>query len=205
VRISETYGPGDMRLLKLFRGGPQRALGSRSATETTSISSSTWMICPAACLAACRRAGHACLGRQSYFAGSGGSSTNQPRWLAHYRRRGQPYPPGVCTYRCWPVAAAAVVFESTFGPVGTQKPGRLKSAAGWTSFFRKSFHFSTLQAERLLGFRAAPLILQREPPKRPRLVSATRGCSARPGESCNGDINAAKAPVRERAKAPDLR
>jgi nucleoside-diphosphate-sugar epimerase len=51
----------------------------------------------------------------------------------------------------WPVAAAAVVFESTFGPLGLKPPLNRRRL----DFFRKSFHFSTLQAERLLGFRAA--------------------------------------------------
>jgi nucleoside-diphosphate-sugar epimerase len=43
------------------------------------------------------------------------------------------------------------MFESTFRPLGLKPPWHRRRL----DFFRKSFSFSTSEAERLLGFRAA--------------------------------------------------
>src|SRR5581483_6942942 len=49
----------------------------------------------------------------------------------------------------WPFLLAAMVFESTFSPLGLKPPLHRRRL----DFFRKSFSFSNEKAERVLGFR----------------------------------------------------
>jgi nucleoside-diphosphate-sugar epimerase len=49
----------------------------------------------------------------------------------------------------WPFVLAAFAFESTFSPLGLKPPLHRRRL----DFFRKSFSFSTAQAQKLLGFK----------------------------------------------------
>jgi nucleoside-diphosphate-sugar epimerase len=49
----------------------------------------------------------------------------------------------------WPFVAAAFFFESTFSPLGLKPPLHRRRL----DFFRKSFSFSSSQAQKLLDFR----------------------------------------------------
>lgn len=144
VRISETYGPGDMRLLKLFRAvqrgryltlgdgrnlhqliyvddvarGLLAAVQSINATGETIILAGTEILTTDQMVAAI------------------GAAVDRPRPTWHAP--------------LWPFSAAAFLFEMTMPPLGMRPPLHQRRL----DFFRKSFRFSTAAAERLLGFRA---------------------------------------------------
>jgi nucleoside-diphosphate-sugar epimerase len=48
----------------------------------------------------------------------------------------------------WPFVLAALVFESTFSPLGLKPPLHRRRL----DFFRKSFSFANAKAEQILGF-----------------------------------------------------
>jgi nucleoside-diphosphate-sugar epimerase len=145
VRISETYGPGDFRLLKLFRAldrGRFLIIGSgqnrRQAIHVRDLVQGLMLAAthPGA------------LGETFVLAGQETMTTREmvaqvaralgrtaPRWHAPL----------------WPFLAAAVVMETTLSPLGVQPPLHRRRL----DFFRKSFVFSTAKAQRVLGFKAA--------------------------------------------------
>lgn len=145
VRISETYGPGDFRLLKLFRAldrGRFLIIGSgqnrRQAIHVRDLVQGLMLAAthPAA------------VGETFVLAGEETMTTREmvenvaralgrtaPRWHVPL----------------WPILAAAVVMEKTLSPLGIQPPLHRRRL----DFFRKSFVFSTAKARRLLGFTAA--------------------------------------------------
>lgn len=144
IRISETYGPGDMRLLKLFRGvqtGRYVTVGS-GENEHQLIYVDDLI---RGLLAAC--ATPAAAGETIVLAGAEAITTNAmvaaiSSAVGSDRR--------VWHSPMWPFMAAGYVLEKTFGPLGLQPPLHRRRL----DFFRKSFRFSTAAAERLLGFRA---------------------------------------------------
>jgi len=144
VRISETYGPGDMRLLKLFRGvhsGHYLTLG-RGTNEHQLIYVDDLV---QALLAACDAPKAS--GETLVLAGSERVTTNamvSAIGAAVGSRRHVFHAP------MWPFVAAAYVFEATLSPLGLKPPLHRRRL----DFFRKSFRFSTAKAEQLLGFRA---------------------------------------------------
>ncbi len=145
VRISETYGPGDLRLLKLFRavakgryltigdGRNQHQLiyvedlgrGLLAAVESPRAAGATVILAGTELLATDEMvtAVAAAVGRP-------GTPRHVPMW---------------------PFSAAAFVFEKTLPPLGIRPPLHQRRL----DFFRKSFRFSTQAAETLLGFRSA--------------------------------------------------
>jgi nucleoside-diphosphate-sugar epimerase len=142
VRISETYGPGDFRLLKLFRaldrgrflvigaGSNRRqmihvedlARGLLLAAAAPAAVGQTFVMAGAEVMTTREMVGHvaAALGRRA------------PRVRAPM----------------WPFLAAAILFEHTLSPLGIQPPLHRRRL----DFFRKSFVFSTAKAQRVLEF-----------------------------------------------------
>lgn len=142
VRISETYGPGDFRLLKLFRAvnrGRFFIIGS-GANQRQPIHVADMV--RGLLLAG---AHPAAVGETFVMAGNETLSTRDlvdevasalhrspPRWRVPL----------------WPFLAAAVVMERTLAPFGIQPPLHRRRL----DFFRKSFLFSTAKARALLDF-----------------------------------------------------
>jgi dihydroflavonol-4-reductase len=144
ARISETYGPGDMRLLKLFRAvqsgryltiGDGRNLhqliyvddlarGLLAAAESANAAGATVIL-----------AGTETLTTDEMAAAIGAAvERSHPPWHVPL----------------WPFSVAASVCEKTMPPLGLRPLLHQRRL----DFFRKSFRFSTTAAERLLGFRA---------------------------------------------------
>jgi dihydroflavonol-4-reductase len=143
IRISETYGPGDMRLLKLFR-----AIGSGRYVTVGAGENEHQLIyvedLARGLLAACGAPKAA--GQTIVLAGCEHLTTNAMvaaiSAAVRSRRRIRHSP-------MWPFVAAAFGFEKTFAPLGLKPPLHRRRL----DFFRKSFRFSTSAAEGLLNFR----------------------------------------------------
>lgn len=142
VRISETYGPGDFRLLKLFRAidrGAFMMIGSgqnkRQVMHVNDLVRGLLLATehPAA------------VGQTFVMPGHEVMTTRQMVEKIAIAL-GRPVPR--LRLPLWPFMAAAVAFETTFKPLGIQPPLHRRRL----DFFRKSFVFSTRKAEALLGF-----------------------------------------------------
>jgi nucleoside-diphosphate-sugar epimerase len=145
VRISETYGPGDYRLLKLFRAierGRFMIIGEGlNRRQTIHVGD----LVQGLMLAAVHPAA---VGETFVLAGQETMTTREMvEYVAHALGRRAPrwHAP------MWPFLAAAVAFEKTLSPLGIQPPLHRRRL----DFFCKSFVFSTAKAARLLGFRAS--------------------------------------------------
>lgn len=144
VRISETYGPGDMRLLKLFKGirkGRFLTVGSGDNIHQLIYVDDL----SRGLLAACTAPG--AVKQTIVLAGEEKLTTNDmvtniSAALGSSKR--------VMHAPMWPFVAAAFVFESTFSPLGLKPPLHRRRL----DFFRKSFYFSNAKAQELLGFRS---------------------------------------------------
>ncbi len=141
-RISETYGPGDFRLLKLFRAidrGRFVMLGSgenvRQVIHVDDLA--------AGLLLAAEHPG--AVGETFVFAGTDVMTTNSmvAQIAAALKRR----PPRIHV-PVWPFRAAAAVLEGTLRPLGIQPPLTQRRL----DFFTKSFMFSTVKYRQVLGF-----------------------------------------------------
>jgi nucleoside-diphosphate-sugar epimerase len=144
VRISETYGPGDFRLLKLFRAvnrGRFLIIGSgRNRRQAIHVSD----LIRGLMLAATHPAA---VGETFVLAGQETMTTvDMVEQVA--RALGRPAPR--LSVPLWPFLCAAVVMEKTLAPLGIQPPLHRRRL----DFFRKSFVFSTEKAQRMLGYRA---------------------------------------------------
>jgi dihydroflavonol-4-reductase len=143
VRISETYGPGDMRLLKLFRGirkGRYLTVGQGENLHQLIYVDDLSRGLLAACTAP------AAVKQTVVLAGSEQITTNAmvsaiSEAVGNNKR--------VFHAPMWPFILAALVFESTFSPLGLKPPLHRRRL----DFFRKSFSFSTAKAEQTLSFR----------------------------------------------------
>jgi nucleoside-diphosphate-sugar epimerase len=145
IRISETYGPGDRRLLKLFRGvakGMFFVIGNGKnihqlifvddlvdgfllAAKHPAATSETFVL-----------AGDERLSTNDMVAAIAGAvGTQQKKWRAPL----------------WPFMALATILEVTLRPLGIQPPLHRRRM----DFFTKSFQISTAKAESLLGFKAS--------------------------------------------------
>lgn len=144
VRISETYGPGDMRLLKLFRAvqsgryatlGDGRNLhqliyvadlaeGLLAAMQASSAPGTTVLL-----------AGTEVLSTDEMIAAIGAAVGNL--------RRARHVP-------LWPFSVAASLCETLMPPLGLRPFLHQRRL----DFFRKSFQFSAAAAQQILGFRA---------------------------------------------------
>jgi dihydroflavonol-4-reductase len=143
VRISEAYGPGDMRLLKLFRAidkGRYVTLGAgRNERQLIYVDD----LCRGL-IAAARSA--AAVGQTVILAGSERLTTDDVAAeisSALGRQRAVRHVP------LWPFDVAATVMETVLPPLGMKPPLHRRRL----DYFRKSFRFSTQRAQRLLDFR----------------------------------------------------
>ena len=144
VRISETYGPGDFRLLKLFKGIERRrffvigsGMNQRQVIHVDDLARGLLL------------ASHhpQAPGQLFVFAGAEVMTTNEMVGLVAQALDTQPHGFKV---PMWPFMTAAVMMEKTLKPLGIQPPLHRRRL----DFFRKSFFFSTEKAHELLGFRA---------------------------------------------------
>lgn len=142
VRISETYGPSDFRLLKLFRAidrGHFAIVGSganrRQCLHVNDLTRALLLTAqhPLA------------VGQTFVIAGAESMTTNEMAHLiaaALNRRTPKLHAP------LWPFKLAASIFEAICPPLGMQPPLHHRRL----DFFTKSFVFSTTKAQTLLGF-----------------------------------------------------
>lgn len=144
VRISETYGPGDLRLLKLFRAvdrGHCVMLGAgRNRRQVIYIDDLMRGLLIAA-------QHPAASGQTFIFAGQEVMTTQQmvTRIAAALERK-----PPQLKLPLWPFVTAATVLEATLRPLRIQAPLHPRRL----DFFRKSFVLSTAKGSNVLGFRA---------------------------------------------------
>jgi dihydroflavonol-4-reductase len=142
VRISETYGPGDFRLLKLFRALDRgrffiigAGLNQRQVIHVADLSRGLLLA----------SSSPAAVGETFVMAGQETMTTREmvqrvatalgrpaPRWRAPM----------------WPFLAAAVAMEKTLSPLGVQPPLHRRRL----DFFRKSFVLSGAKARAVLDF-----------------------------------------------------
>ncbi len=144
VRISETYGPADLRLLKLFRAiqrGRYVTLGSgRNERQLIYVED----LCRALLAAADTPAA---AGQTMILAGAERLTTDA-MVTAISVALGKPA--RTRHVPLWPFDVAAAVFETCLPPLGLKPPIHRRRL----DFFRKSFRFSTERAARLLNFHA---------------------------------------------------
>jgi dihydroflavonol-4-reductase len=142
VRISETYGPGDLRLLKLFRSIDRGAfvmIGSgRNLRQVIYVDDLTHGLALAA-------EQPAAIGETFVFAGTEVMTTAQMvRQISDALGRR----PSSKRLPVWPFRAAAAVLEAALRPLKIQPPLTQRRL----DFFTKSFEFSTRKSQQLLGF-----------------------------------------------------
>jgi nucleoside-diphosphate-sugar epimerase/SAM-dependent methyltransferase len=142
VRISETYGPGDGRLLKLFRGIDRGAfflIGSG-----TNLHHLVYIddLIDGLLLAATQPAA---VGRTFVLAGKDAVTTRHmiDTIAAELGRA-----PSRLRVPLWPVRAMAAMTEGVLRPLGVAPPLHRRRL----DFFRKSFRFSGQEAREVLGF-----------------------------------------------------
>ena len=145
VRIAETYGPGDRRLLKLFRSiarGHFVMIGSgmnrRQCIHVDDLARGLLMAAehPAAA------------GTTFVFAGGEIMTTHE--MVGRIAKVLERKPPRL-HLPMWPFVAAAGVMETALPPLHIAPPLHSRRL----DFFRKSFVFSTARAQSLLGFQPA--------------------------------------------------
>lgn len=144
VRISEAYGPGDLRLLKLFQAIDRGrfAMVGDGANRRQLIHVADLV---RGLLVAAQHP--AAIGETFVFAGREVLTTND--MIATIARALGREPPRL-RLPMWPFAMAAAVLETTLRPLRIKPPLHRRRL----DFFRKSFTFSTAKANTLIGFRA---------------------------------------------------
>jgi dihydroflavonol-4-reductase len=142
IRISETYGPGDMRLLKLFKGirkGRYLTVGpGENVHQLIYVDDLSRGLLAACAVPAANKQTVVLAGSETITTNDMVSAISE---AVGYRKR-------VLHAPLWPFVAAAAVFESTFSPLGLKPPLHRRRL----DFFRKSFSFSNARAQSVLGF-----------------------------------------------------
>lgn len=145
VRISETYGPGDFRLLKLFRALHRRrffiigsGLNRRQVIHVQDLARGLMLAATSP----------AAVGETFIMAGR---ETMTTRDMVQQVASALDRSPPSLRIPMWPFLAAATVFEKTLSPLGIQPPLHRRRL----DFFRKSFVFSAAKAQKLLDFTPA--------------------------------------------------
>jgi nucleoside-diphosphate-sugar epimerase len=141
-RISETYGPGDFRLLKLFRAIDRGAFVMLGSGQN--LRQVIYVDDLAAGLTLAAEHPDA-VGQTFVFAGTEVLTTNA--MVAQIAAALQRRPPRL-RIPVWPFRAAAAVLENTLRPLGIQPPLTQRRL----DFFTKSFLFSTEKYRKVLGF-----------------------------------------------------
>ncbi|MFQ5766454.1 MAG: NAD-dependent epimerase/dehydratase family protein, partial [Acidobacteriota bacterium] len=147
MRISETYGPGDGRLLKLFKAIDRRRffLIGKGLNVHQPIYVDDLI---QALLAAAARP--EAVGNPILVAGRDRVTTGQMcRIIAEVLG----VPPPTLRAPMWPFWLAAVVMENTLSPLGIQPPLHRRRL----DFFRNSFSFNHTMSDRLLAFHPRPI------------------------------------------------
>jgi len=142
IRISETYGPGDMRLLKLFKGvskGRFPIIGDgQNLHQVIYVDDLSRGL-----LAACSEP--AANKQTVVLAGLEKITTNDMvRSVSEAIGNTKPAP----RVPMWPFMLAARFFEATFSPLGLKPPIHRRRL----DFFKKSFFFSNARAQNILNF-----------------------------------------------------
>ena len=143
IRISETYGPADMRLLKLFRGvksGRYLTVGNGNNRHQLIYVDDL----SRGLLAATQAPG--ARGATIVLAGTQDITTND---MVAAIGKAVDNTRGVFHAPLWPFVTAAFLMEKTLSPLGIKPPLHRRRL----DFFRKSFGFANARAEKLLGFR----------------------------------------------------
>ncbi|MEP6546167.1 MAG: NAD(P)-dependent oxidoreductase [Gammaproteobacteria bacterium] len=142
VRISETYGPGDFRLLKLFRAVDRgrffmigAGLNRRQAIHVNDLVRGLLLAATSP----------AAVGETFVMAGAEVFTTRE---LVAIIAAALVRPAPRLRVPLWPFLSAAVIMEKTLPPLGIQPPLHRRRL----DFFRKSFVFSTAKARDVLGF-----------------------------------------------------
>jgi nucleoside-diphosphate-sugar epimerase len=142
IRITETYGPGDRRLLKLFKSikaGQFLVVGKgRNLHQPIYVDDLVDLLLLAASYEAAR-------GEVLLSAGKEAVTTDQ--MVGAIATAVGKAPPRLRVPLA-PVAAAAFLLETTLRPLGIQPPLHRRRI----DFFRKSFRLDGSKAQRLLGF-----------------------------------------------------
>jgi nucleoside-diphosphate-sugar epimerase len=142
VRISETYGPGDFRLLKLFRAvGRGRFVLVGAGANRRQLIHVRDLVRLLLLTAQLPEA----VGKTVIAAGGEVMTTRQMVEQVA-RALGRPLPR--LRAPLWPFLAVATLMEGTLRPLGIQPPLHRRRL----DFFRKSFVFDTSRARLLLGF-----------------------------------------------------
>ena len=143
IRISETYGPGDFRLLKLFRGldrGRFFIIGSgQNRHQVIHVRDLVNLLLLAA--------EHPAAPGQIIIGAGEEVITTRDMVTQICQALGRPVPR--MRAPLWPFLGLAVAMEATLKPLGLQPPLHRRRL----DFFRKSFLFDTTKAHSLLGFR----------------------------------------------------
>lgn len=142
IRIPEVYGPGDRRLLKLFKAISRGAffmIGEGRNVHHAIYVDDLLEGLLAAAESPCA------VGEVILLAGREPVTTNE--MVARIAEALGRQPPRIRA-PLWVFAAAATTLEFTLRPLGIQPPLHRRRL----DFFRKSFSLSTAKAERLLGF-----------------------------------------------------
>jgi dihydroflavonol-4-reductase len=142
VRISETYGPGDFRLLKLFKAVDRGRFFIIGAGSNQRQAIHVQDLVQGLLLAAISPAA---VGEIFVMAGR---ETMTTRVLVERVAEALGRKPPSARVPLWPFLAAAVVMEKTLSPLGIQPPLHRRRL----DFFRKSFVLSSAKAARVLGF-----------------------------------------------------
>ena len=144
IRISETYGPGDRRLLKLFRGIQKRVFfmigKGRNLHQLLYVEDLVEGLLLATAV-------EAAIGKTMVLAGPAAITTNE---MAEAVSAAVGVPLRRVRAPLSLFMAAAAVMETTLRPLGIQPPLHRRRM----DFFRKSFEFSTEYANNVLGFSA---------------------------------------------------
>jgi nucleoside-diphosphate-sugar epimerase len=143
VRISETYGPADMRLLKLFRA-IQRG---RFITLGKGVNERQLIYVDDLCRALLSAAQTPAAAGQTMILAGNERLTTDDMVASISAAVGKP--PRARHVPLWPFDIAAKICEKVFPPLGMRPPLHSRRL----DFFRKSFRLSTERAQRLLGFR----------------------------------------------------
>jgi len=145
IRISETYGPGDRRLLKLFRGiqkGVFFVIGNgNNIHQLIHVDDLV-----AGMLLAAKSP--AAVGETFVLAGSERLTTND---MVSAVAAAVGTRPKKWRAPLWPFMLLAILLETALRPLGIQPPLHRRRM----DFFTKSFQISTAKAGEVLGFRAA--------------------------------------------------
>ncbi len=143
VRISETYGPADLRLLKLFRAIER----GRYVTLGSGLNERQLIYVEDLCMALLAAAqAPAAVGQTMILAG-GEHLTTDAMVASICTALGKPE--RTPHLPLWPFDITAKVCETLLPPLGLKPPLHRRRL----DFFRKSFRFSTERAARILGFR----------------------------------------------------